>query len=537
MEMELSMISDRQVRRLFMLVEQEKSLSVSAAKAGMDEKTARKYLKAGQLPSQLKKDQTWSTRKDSFKEVFEEEVPYLGNPAMEAKTVFRYLQEKYPGRFQDGQLRTFQRKVKRWRALEGPGKEVYFPQKHSPGVLSSSDFTHMGEMNIRINGVIFDHLLYHFVLTYSNWETGIVCFSENFESLSQGLQESFWELGGVTRRHRTDNLSAAVYQDLNRKEFTANYASLLRHYRVEGERINAGCGHENGDVEQSHRRFKKALDQALVLRGSRDFLSRKEYEAFLKKIFHQLNAGREERFKEELVHLRRLPLTRLNDFKRFRVKVGPGSTVSLNHNVYSAPSRLIGEWVELRRYSEWIDVWYGEKKVDRFPRLRGEKRHYIQYRHIIEWLVRKPGAFENYRYRDDLFPTSYFRIAYDSLKSQNPIKADKEYLEILYLAAIETETGVNQALRLLLEKGSPIIAETVKLLLEEQKKNQFCVWHQDILVKEVDLVGYDQLLSSFESIRDVGVKLHSQESEHISEEILEFGGMGDMGSMEERHGI
>lgn len=490
------MVTDRQVRRLFMLINKEKSLSTSASKAGMDEKTARKYLKSGKLPSQLKKVRTWSTRADPFEDVWDEVVHFFDNPGLEALTVFVYLQSQYPGRFQDGQKRTFQRKVKRWRALEGPAKEVYFPQKHYPGDLSSSDFTSMNDLCITIEGAGFDHLVYHFVLTYSNWETGSICFSENFESLSQGFQNGFWQLGGVTGRHRTDNLSAAVYRDLNRGEFTSRYQALLKHYGVEGVRINPGCSNENGDVEQSHHRFKKAVDQVLILRGSRDFSSRGEYETFIRKVFKQLNAGRQERFKEELTHLRRLPRIRLDDFKKLKAKVGPSSTVSVCHNVYSVHSRLIGEWVEIRRYSEWIEVWYGQKMVERLPRLRGEKRHHIQYRHIIEWLVRKPGAFDNYRYRDDLFPTTRFRMAYDCLKKSSSVKQAREYLEILYLAATETESEVDNVLRILFDRGEPISVDRVKSLLNKNKnENQAEEWFQQVLVKDVDLSDYDQLLS------------------------------------------
>ena len=177
----------------------QRSKSLAAAKAGMDEKTARKYLKSCKLPSQLKKPRLYRTRADGFEDIWEEVRCKLElNPGLEAKTLFTYLQRQYPGKYSDGQLRSFQRKVKNWRALEGPVKEVYFPQKHHPGELSASDFTHMGRLGVTINGEPFDHLVYHFVLVYSNWETGTICFSECFESLSEGFQNAFWKLGGVS---------------------------------------------------------------------------------------------------------------------------------------------------------------------------------------------------------------------------------------------------------------------------------------------------------------------------------------------------
>ncbi len=430
------MVTDQQVRRLKMLIKKEDSLVKAASKAGMSEKTARKYLRSGKMPSEVKKEHTWQTRKDPFAEVWDELVYYLrANPGLEAQTLFNHVQRKYPGQFQDGQLRSLQRKIKRWRALEGSGKEVYFPQNHEPGDLSSSDFTNMKKLYITIAGIPFDHLLYHFVLTYSNWETGTICFSENFESLSAGMQNALWQLGGVCRKHRSDNLSAAVYHDLSGKKFTARYEALLKHYGLEGSTINAGQAHENGDVEQSHNRFKRALDQELMLRGSRDFSSRQEYEKFIEKLFSQRNMCRRKRFLEELKQLKRLPAMRLDDFKRMKARVGPGSTVSICHHVYSVPSRLIGEEVEVRLSAEMIEVWYGQKMIDRFARLHGQKGYRINYRHIIDWLIRKPGAFENYRYRDELFPSTRFRIAYDSLKEQRVSKAVPEYLGILALAA------------------------------------------------------------------------------------------------------
>jgi hypothetical protein len=222
------------------------------------------------------------------------------NPGLQAKTLFDDLQRRYPGRFADGQVRTLQRKTKAWRATEGPAKEVFFPQEHHPGVLCASDFSHMSSLGITIQRQAFLHLLYHFVLTYSNWETGTVCYSESFESLSLGLQNALFELGGVPQRHRTDRMGAAVQKPENPDEFTRRYEALLSHYSLAPEKIQSGKANENGDVEQSHRRIKEALDQALMLRGSRDFDSLECYLAFLRRVFEQRNAGRRSRLAEEL---------------------------------------------------------------------------------------------------------------------------------------------------------------------------------------------------------------------------------------------
>lgn len=476
------------------LIQQEKTLATAAAKAGMDEKTARKYRNSGQLPTQMKPEHHWHTRKDPFEGVWEEVQAWLEvNAGLEAKTLFEDLQRRFPGRYPDGQLRTLQRRVKAWRALEGPPKEVFFPQVHKPGELCESDFTRMGSLGVTIQGQPFDHMFYHFVLTYSNWETGTVCFSESFESLSEGLQNALWELGGVPGAHRTDRLSTAVHKTDHPETFTRRYSALLRYYGLEGRRIQAACPNENGDVEQRHYRFKKAVEQALILRGSSDFADREAYGWFLRKLLRQLNAGRQDRLGEELKVLGRLPLRRLDASKCVRLKVGSGSTIRVNHNVYSVDSRLIRETVEVRLYAEHLEVWYGQRQVEKIPRLLGSSKHRIQYRHIIDWLVRKPGAFENYRYREDLFPTHRFRMAYDELKRTSPCRAAKEYLGILYLAARESEAEVDHILQTLLDREMPLSAAVVKQQLQAAEQPPRVT---EISIADVELASYDALLSS-----------------------------------------
>ena len=487
------MVTDQQVRRLKMLIKTEKLKATAASKAGMDEKTARKYLKNDSLPSQCRKEHIWRTRPDPFGQEWETiKEQLIVNPGLEAKTVFEALQREQSGKFSDGQLRTLQRRIKIWRATEGPPKEVFFPQQHYPGKLCASDFTNMNELGITTGGQAFEHLVYHFVLTYSNWETGTVCFSESYESLSQGLQNALWQVGGVPQRHRTDRLSAAVHKECNPEEFTNRYQELLRHYGLAGEKTQAAHGNENGDIEQRHYRFKNAVDQSLQLRGSRNFATRQDYEAFLQKMFEQLNAGRQQRLGQELPLLKRLPERRLDDCKKEQVKVGPSSTVRLQHNTYSLHSRLIGEWVEARLYAQHIDIWYAQRKVETLPRIKGENKHRISYRHIIDWLVRKPGAFEDYRFREDLFPSSYFRIAYDYLRdNHSPQVASRQYLRILHLAATESEARVEGILQELLDTGEPIEFETVKGKLSSDRV--FCAV-KDVAILAVDLCSYDGLL-------------------------------------------
>ena len=225
------------------------------------------------------------------------------------------------------------------------------------------------------------------------------------------------------------------------KEFTQRYTGLLDYYGLAMEKIQAAEPNENGDAEQSHRRFKEAVEQALLLRGHRDFESREAYGQFLEVLTKARNAGRRKRLDEELPRLRRLPERRRESYKRLsRAWTGQPDP--------RRPQQLFGSQpldearVEVRLYVEHVEVWYARREVERFPRLRGRKKHAINYRHIIDWLVRKPGAFENYVYREELFPSSRFRMAYDALRESQPQRGTKEYLAILYLAAqAERDSG------------------------------------------------------------------------------------------------
>jgi hypothetical protein len=490
------MKTDRQVIKLRQLLGRGMPLYRAASKMDMDAKTARKYRQADRLPSESLTPRSWQTREDPFQEVWPELEDLLErNPGLQAKTLFEDLQRRFPGRFADGQLRTLQRKVKAWKAVAGPPKEVFFDQIHTPGQLGASDFTHMGELGITLAGQPFDHMVYHFILTFSNWETGRVCFSESFESLSQGLQDALWELGGVPQMHRTDRLTAAVNNLGDRDLFQQRYRALLAHYGLRAQAINARKAHENGDAEQSHYRLKDTIDQALMLRGSRDFDDRAAYERFLREFFARRNRGRTERFAAERPQLSDLPARRVNAWHRRRARVTQGSTIRILNNIYSVPSQLIGEHVDVTIMAECLEVWRGAVLVERVPRLRGRQKHTINYRHVIDWLVRKPGAFAGYRYQDAMFPTGRFRRAYDALLEHSPTRAAKDYLRILELAAKESEAGVDAILGRLLECGAPI---TPTVVAEQLRRDLGLPRAMEVVVTTVDLSTYDLLLETGE---------------------------------------
>jgi hypothetical protein len=351
----------------------------------------------------------------------------------------------------------------------------------------------MNSLGVTIAGQPFDHLVYHFTLTYSNWESVTVCFSESFEALSRGLQEAFWRLGGVPGKHRSDSLSAAVNNLSEDREFRRRYRDLMDYYQVEPQRINVRKAHENGDVESSHGHFKTAVEQALLLRGSRDFVNREEYEWFLERLIDKRNASRRAKLAEEEACLGQLPPGKL-DYRQhvMGIPVRSSSTIQVKRNTYSVPSRLIGEKVDVLIDADFIEVFYAGAEVQRMPRLTGNGKHAINYRHVIDSLVRKPGAFENYQYREDMFPTSHFRIAYDGLcRDHGPRKGVREYLKILQLAARDSQDAVQDALRLAVARGEAISSKSVRLAVEQHQQAPAVT---DVNVEPPDLNAFDSLL-------------------------------------------
>ena len=354
------MTKDIQVLKLRQLLGEGMPLYRAAWKVGMDAKTAQKYRDSDRLPSESWTPKTWRTREDPFQEVWPELHDRLVlNPGLQAKTLFEDLQHRFPGRFPDGQLRTLQRKIKAWRATDGPPKEVFFDQIHTPGAVR--------RLRLHFPERFAGHTRWPIVRSPGlSLRSDLLqlgdrhrLFSESFESLSQGLQNALWELGGVPQTHRTDRLTAAVNNLGDRDLFQQRYRALMAHYGMAPQAIQAGKANQNGDAEQSHNRFKQAMDQALMLRSGRDFADRAAYELFLRQVFAQRNSGRIPRFTEERLLLKDLPSRRVDAWHRRRVRVTQGSTIRVGSNTYSVPSRLIGEQVDVHVMAECLEVWHG----------------------------------------------------------------------------------------------------------------------------------------------------------------------------------
>lgn len=480
-----------QIRKL-MKNSRTKNLGAAAAKAGMSENTARRYLHRRGKTLQ-RKPRHYRTRQDPFTEVWEDIAKMLaGDPCLEAKTLMEWLLEQYPDRFYFAQVRTLQRRVRDWRATHGPDKEVMFQQDLLPGRQSQSDYTHCNELSVTIDGKPFEHMVFHFMLPYSRWETASIAFSESLESLTHGYAAAVKELGAVAPEHRTDNLAAAVPIGSDRKTFQRNWKNFLHYYGVLPSANNPRQSHENGSVEKSNDLLKKALDQRLRLRGSRNFATVDAYEQFLQAVIYRRNKDRKARLAEELPLLRELPRRNWNDPRELTVSVSPWSTVVILRSIYSVPSRLIGMKLRAMVYSDRVELYFGKKEIQLMPRIRpGEAS--INYRHVIGHLVRKPGAFPHYRFREELFPTSTFRRAFDKLSAADTQKGHQEYLRILHLAAMNSESEVDRALQLILQSGEPPTVEAVRNLITV--KHILPV----VNVLAPDLAAYDHLLKMNDS--------------------------------------
>ena len=492
-----------------MKIRKNKTQELAAAKTGISERSARRIESSVTLPSQ-KSRRYWRSRVDPFAEVWEGEVvPLLQRaPKLMAVTLLRKLQDDHPDRFPDGVLRTLQRHIRHWRAIEGPPKEVFFPQDYAPGHRGLSDFTAMGELRITIVNAPFAHLLYHFVLAFSHWEhVEVVEGGESFEALSKGLQNALWQAGGAPQEHRSDSLSAAFKNLAEEEDFTLRYTALLDHYGMAGTRNNRGLSHENGSVESSHRFLKEAIEQALLLRGHRDFDDRAAYEGFVREVVMRRNRRNATAFRIEREQLQELPVRRTTDFVEEEARVTRCGTFTVRAILYSAPSRLIGHRLKVRLYSDRLDCYLSGALVLTLPRGtrvpgtgRGRK---LDYRHFIGALKRKPQAFKGLVFRDALFPREAYRRTWEQLDLQLPQRqACQTIVALLEMAARDGVEGV------LAERLDALLAAGV-LPDVQRLREEFAPRHAELPQITVEIPAasvYDALLPS----------AHEDESEAVA---------------------
>lgn len=457
----------------------------------MDRKTARRYLRDPHRLSQPRPARDWRTRVDPLATIWLEAEPRLRvAPELEAKALFEHLLMIRPEQMQETQLRTFQRRVRQWRLEHGPTPEVIFPQVHRPGEVMQLDWTHAKELAISIAGHPLDHLLCQAVLPYSNWQWATRCQSESLLSLRAGLQAALFRLGKVPQLLQIDNSSAATHQisGTGKREFNPEFLSLVAHYGLTPRTIHVGCPNENGDVESHNGHLKRRLEQHLLLRGYRDFVSEAAYDQFVAEVLTKANGVRTTKVAEELAVMRELPPTRLCEYDEVECRVCSHSTIRVKRVAYSVPARFIGRRLRARVYEQHLEVYHGPERIAQIPRAPG-RQAVIDYRHVIEALLRKPGAFARYHYREELFPSRTYRCAYDRLVADHgPGPGELEYLRLLKLTA---ELGSSAIEGLL---GELLGVDTPPWRTATLRRTLCPPTHVELVAPAVDLSVYDALL-------------------------------------------
>lgn len=398
------------------------SVAVAAAKASISPATAYRIESDPTLPSQTASAPRGRRRPDPLVGIFDEEVvPILERtPEIRAVALFDELLRPHP-LLSPGVRRTLERRVQAWRLLHGPDKAVIFRQNHEPGRLGMSDFTDMGGAGVTIANEPLKHLLYHFRLVCSGFESAhVVLGGESFVALATGLQNALWSLGGAPYEHRSDSLSTAFKNlDANVKcDLTKRYTALCEDYGMVPTRNNRGVAHENGSVESSHGHFKRAVEDALLLRGHRDFADVAAYRAFIDMIAGRHNARRDKQIDSERAALKPLPMRRSDDFEEQPVRVTTAGGFTFRKSFYTAPSRLIGHLLRMRVFDDRLELYGGATLLETLPRgsRHGPRTHVVNYRHVIHSLRVKPMALAGLVYRDQLFPREAYRLAYEQLR-------------------------------------------------------------------------------------------------------------------------
>lgn len=399
---------------------------VAAAKTGISVRSARRIDASEALPSQ-REARSWRTRTDPFEAVWESElVPMLAAaPALTATTLLEEIQRRYPGQYDDALLRTLQRRVRTWSASYGKEREVFFAQVHPPGRLGLSDFTHAAVLQVTIAGAALLHLLYQFALAYSGWRyVEVVLGGESFMALSSGLQNAAWMMGGVPEEHRTDSLAAAFNNKAEQELLTRRYDALCQHYGMRPSRNNLGVSHENGSIESRQGTLKRTMEQALLLRGHRDFADLDAYRLFVAEVFGRLNGRVTRKFNEERAMLMALPARRSSDYEEVDARVTKYCTMTVKKVLYTAPSRLVGHRLKVRVFAERLECWLGNVCVLELRRGQPDpvsgRGKVVDYRHLLPALKRKPGALARSVLRDALFPRTEYRQMWVHLKDCLP---------------------------------------------------------------------------------------------------------------------
>jgi transposase InsO family protein len=429
--------------------------TVAAAKAAISPATAYRFERDHRLPSSTDKART-RRRPDPLVDFFDSEViPMLKvTPGLRAVAIFEEMQRRHP-HLSSGARRTLERRIRSWRARHGAEQEVIFRQVHEPGRMGLSDFTDMADLGVTVAGEPLEHRLYHFRLVYSGFEAAhVILGGESYVALAEGLQNALWALGSAPLEHRSDSLSAA-FRNLDRdarEDLTRRYDALCAHYGMDPTRNNRGVAHENGAIESAHGHLKKAVKDALLMRGTNDFDDLIGYRRFIDEIVSRKNAHHAKRIEAERPALQPLPGQRTADYEETIVTITSSGGFTLRKVFYTVPSRLIGHRLRVRLYDDRLDLFIGGTALMTLTRGRvaanGKHAHVVDYRHVIHALRRKPMALRNLVYRDQLFPRDAYRRTFDRLLERLPEKSACRLM--VDLLALAHERGCEAALAAIL---------------------------------------------------------------------------------------
>ena len=494
------MISQWKFSKLRRLHKLSYSITRCAKECHVDRKTAAKYIKDLDAPPEpAKAPRTYVTRKTDFDKFWPEIQAMLENEnRLKPYSILEHMIEKHKEDFDPKWQKTLERRISRWRIANGIEKEVFFPQIHKPADVLAIDFTDLSALGISIASEPLDrnHLVFHAALTYSNWEYVEFCRSESFEALASGVQNAFHSIGGVTARIRFDSMTAAVNNLSSQREFQPNWKALLKHFGADPHRINVRSPEENGDCESLHGHFKDYLDQRLLLRGNRNFESLAKWREFLKNCCDARNKKRSAAaIAQELEQLESLPKEMFPTFTLHESTVKSSCVLRIKQNDYAVPSCFIGKRVQLRICADHIELWYAGSKKFEMPRLHGKNNVYFDYRCVIDTLVRKPGAFANYRYREFMFPTVNFRLAFDSLcDSVGERQGIRSYVKLLHTAKHISQEAVDAELAILLLSKTKIDAKAIEAKLQSVSATPESSLNVDPATGLPELVHFDSLL-------------------------------------------
>lgn len=495
--MEVEMMTIHQVKCLFKHYGQTGNIELSAMKSGMSRKTGSKYIHTKKFPDEFLLTRDWRTREDPLKNIWDYAEAFLvDSPELEAKALLEHLIEKFPDQVDDSHLRTFQRRIKNWRIREGKNQEVFFDQDRQPGECMQMDWTDMNKLNVMVDGIHYLHKLCHLVLPYSNYEGAVRSCSESILSIKKGLKHFLYSLNATPAVLQIDNSSAATHRikkDGAKREFNDELIKIAEYYGFSLRTTNIDCPNENGDVESLNGHIKKRIHQALLLRRSTEFESMEKYDCFLQTVFSKANKNRIKKLQEEIQVMNGIPAQPLPEYQEMYVSVRCSSTVHIKKVTYSIPSRLIGTSLKAMIYEEIIRLYNGADLVHEMPRVLGDRGQIINYRHVIHSLIRKPGAFKNYKFKEAMYPTDNFRLAYDRFISINGERVGcMEYLRTLKLASETMESEVDVALSLMLENSATNFSYKDIETLVNTKSETLASIDMGELVP--DLTSYDNLI-------------------------------------------